>query len=159
MKNILLALFLLTFILSCKSNDDGLLHEFEFSEPEQEQVLRQDTVNTSPFAFVFRERTRLENGDWYRAKVFLVNNSIPSEYSDSTVVKFLPDSASYDEVLKNGVHAVVVGDTGYVKFKANQHSIAKGDSVLKHWTAIYTNPGIPHYNEYKVQVEYILKGK
>jgi hypothetical protein len=159
MKNILLILFLLNFLSSCNSNNDELLSEFKFSVPEQEQALRQDTVNTSQFPFVFRERNRLENGDWYRAKVFIVNNSIPSAYFDSTVVKFLPDSASYEDVLQNGVNAVVVGDTGYVKFKAHQHSIAKGDSVLKHWTAIYTNPAIPHYIEYKVQVEYILKGK
>ncbi|WP_347159370.1 hypothetical protein [Pontibacter chitinilyticus] len=156
MKNILFVFFLL--LLSCKSKDKELLSEFEFREPKQEQALRQDTVNTNPFLFAFRERSRLENGDWYRAKVFLVNYSIPSEYSDSTVVKFLPDSASYEEVLKKGVNAVVVGDTGYVKFKAHQQSIAKGDSVLKQWTAIYTNPAIPN-RTYKVYMEYLLKGK
>lgn len=157
MKNILLVLFLL--LLSCKSKDKELLSEFEFSEPKQEQALKQDKNNTSPFLFAFRERARLENGDWYRAKVFLVNDSIPSEYSDSTVVKFLPDSLSYEEVLEKGENAVVVGDTGYVKFKAYQHSIAKGDSVLKQWTAIYINPAFPNNRTYKIHMEYILKGK
>jgi hypothetical protein len=157
MKNMLLVLFLLLF--SCNSKDNGLLSEFDFSEPKQEQALRQDKDNTTPFLYAFREKTILENGDWYRAKVFLVNHFNSSEYSDSTVVKFLPDSVSYEEVLKNGVNAVVVGDTGYVKFKAHQQSIAKGDSVLKQWTAIYTNSAIRHNGEYKVHVEYILKGK
>ncbi|WP_147920313.1 hypothetical protein [Pontibacter qinzhouensis] len=150
-------MLLVLFLLSCKPKDNELLNEFEFCEPKQEQALRQD--NTDPFLFAFRERTRLKNGDWYRAKVFLVNHSIPSEYSDSTVVKFLPASASYEEVLKNGVNAVVVGDTGYIKFNTHQQSIVKGDSVLKQWTAIYTNPAIPYNREYKVHVEYFLKGK
>ncbi|RAU83012.1 hypothetical protein [Pontibacter arcticus] len=153
MKNLYLVLFLI--LVSCESKEQIDITEFNFKEPRD--LYKQG--DSTPYVIATRERVRLNSGDWYRAKVYWVNDNFPAEYSDSSVVKYLPDSASYDEVLNNGINAIMIKDTAYVKFKAHQADLAYGDSVTKLWTAIILNPAQPKHYQYIVHTEYILYKK
>ncbi|MBF9253172.1 hypothetical protein I2I11_07700 [Pontibacter sp. 172403-2] len=156
MRNLYLLLFL--SILSCQQNEQqkGEVDDFNFKVKD---IRPSGPLPTGPYLLALHENNKLNNGDWYRAKVFLKNYAFPPEYSDSTVIKFLQDSATIEDILEKGINAIVRNDTGYVKFKAYQPNLGKGDSVLKRWEAVFINPSMPENPIYTVQSEYMIYGR
>lgn len=69
------------------------------------------------YACSFPESDSIKIGEFYRAKVFLANNTLKKYMNGNPIIKFSNKETSYEDLIKNGKTVSVFNDTGYVKFK------------------------------------------
>lgn len=147
-------LFILLF-LSCQQNEQKSNNDdFDFKVVN---LNPSGPLPSGPYLLAYFENYRLKNGEWYRAKVFLKNYRFPTDYSDSTTIRYFHGRASYEDIMEGGgISAIVRNDTGYVKFQVFEPNLEKGDSVFKEWEAVIMNPAMPDSIIYTVRQKYMI---
>ncbi|WP_181309076.1 hypothetical protein [Rufibacter sp. XAAS-G3-1] len=136
-------IYLVIFLLiSCASptsdKEENELAEFNFRE---NNPLKPYTYSES-FALGFVERDTVKNGEDYRLKLFLVNHE-KLYFSDSIkpLMKFhYGDSISWGKLRDSNKSVKIVEDTAFIKFRAIDESLKKGEVKNYKWYGLIDVP-------------------